>query len=99
MRNGLVWDEPTGIALTVKLLSASFVSTDNYCLGSIDIEVDAYLQVEQDQPTMVEDDGEYFELEYTLHGQRTGPSALFNKLSGIVEKYGLKSDDGLPAGS
>ena len=28
---------PTGVALTVKLLSALFVSTDHYSLGSIDI--------------------------------------------------------------
>ena len=87
---------PTGVASTVKLLSALFVSTDNYCLGSIDIE-DAHLQVEQDEPTIVEVDGKYYELGYTLPSQRTGSSAWFNKLQGIVEKYGLKSDDGLPA--
>ena len=39
----------------------------------------------------------WYELGYTLPGQRTGSSAWFNKLQGIVEKYGLKSDDGLPA--
>ena len=33
---------PAGVVSTVKLLSALFVSTDNYCLGSIDIG-DAYL--------------------------------------------------------
>ena len=87
---------PTGVASTVKLLSALFVSTDSYSLGSIDIG-DAYLQVEQDEPTIVEVDGKWYELGYTLPGQRTGSSAWFNKLQGIVEKYGLKSDDGLPA--
>ena len=87
---------PTGVASTVKLLSALFVSTDNCCFGSIDTG-DAYLQVEQDEPTVVEVDGEYYELGYTLPGQRTGSSAWFNKLQGIVENYGLKSDEGLPA--
>ena len=87
---------PTGVASTVKLLSALFVSTDHYSLGSVDIG-DAYLQVEQDEPTIVEVDGEWYELGYTLPGQRTGSSAWFNKLQGIVEKHGLKSDDGLPA--
>ena len=56
---------PTGVASTVKLLSALFVSTDNYCLGSIDIG-DAYLPVEQDGPTIVEVDGEWYELGYTV---------------------------------
>ena len=87
---------PTGVASTVKLLSALFVSTDHYSLGSVDIG-DAYLHVEQDEPTIVEVDGEWYELGYTLPGQRTGSSAWFNKLQGIVEKHGLKSDDGLPA--
>ena len=87
---------PTGVASTVKLFSALFVSTDNYCFGRIDMG-DACLQVGQDEPTIVEVDGEYYELGYTLPGQRTGSSAWFNKLQGIVEKYGLKSDDGLPA--
>ena len=87
---------PTGVAWTVKLLSALFVSTDHYSLGSIDIG-DAYLQVEQDEPTIVEVDGSRYELGYTLPGQRTGSSAWFNKLQGIVEQHGLKSDDGLPA--
>ena len=41
---------PTGVASTVKVLSALFVSTDHYSLGSIDIG-DAYLQVEQDERT------------------------------------------------
>ena len=45
----------------------------------------------------MEVDGGYYELGYTLPGQRTGSSAWFNKLQGIVEKSGLKSDDGLPA--
>ena len=52
---------PTGVASTVKLLSALFVSTDSYSLGSIDIG-DAYLQVEQDEPTIVEVDGKWYEL-------------------------------------
>ena len=73
-----------------------FVSTDNYCLSSIDIG-DAYLQAEQDEPTIAEVDVEYYELGYTLPGQRAGSSAWFNKLQGIVEKFGLKSDDGLQA--
>ena len=50
----------TGVAI-VKLLSALVVSTDNYCLGSIDIG-DAYLQVEQDELTSVEVDSERYEL-------------------------------------
>ena len=65
---------PTGVASTVKLLSALFVSTDHYSLGSVDIG-DAYLQVEQDEPTIVEVDGEWYELGYTLPGQRAGSSA------------------------
>ena len=87
---------PTGVASTVKLLSALFTSTDGYILGSVDVS-DACLQVEQAEPTVVEIDGEYYELGYILPGQRTGSSAWFNKLQGIVEKYGLKSDEGLPA--
>ena len=69
---------PTGVASTVKLLSALFVSTDHRSLGSVDIG-DACLQVEQDEPTIVEVDGEWCELGYTLPGQRTGSSAWFNK--------------------
>ena len=87
---------PTGVASTVKLLSALFTFTDGYILGSVDVS-DAYLQVEQSEPTVVEIDGSYYELGYTLSGQRTGSSAWFNKLQGIVEKYGLKRDEGLPA--
>ena len=87
---------PTGVASTVKLLSALFTSTDGYILGSVDVS-DAYLQVEQSEPTVVEIDGNYYELGYTLPCQRTGSSAWFNKLQGIVEKHGLKSDEGLPA--
>ena len=80
----------------MKLLSALFTSTDGYILGSVDVS-DAYLQVEQTEPTVVEIDGNYYELGYTLPGQRTGSSAWFNKLQGIVEKHGLKSNEGLPA--
>ena len=81
----------------MKLLSALFVSTENYCLGGIDSDIgDAYLQVEQDEPTIVEFDGEYYKPGHTLPGQRTGSSAWLN-FQGSVEKYGLKSDDGLPA--
>ena len=87
---------PTGVASTVKLLSALFTSTDGYMLGSVDVS-DACLQVEQSEPTVVEIDGNYYELGHTLPGQRTGSSAWFNKLQGIVEKHGLKSDEGLPA--
>ena len=68
---------PTGVASTVKPLSALFVSTDSYCLGSVDIG-DAYLQVEQDEPTIVEVDGEYYELGYTLPGQRARSSGSAN---------------------
>ena len=46
---------------------------------------------------MVEVDGEYYELGFTLPGQRIGSSARFNKLKGYLEEYGMKSDDGLPA--
>ena len=72
------------------------MSTDHYSLGSIDIG-DADLEVEQDESTIVEVDGSWCELGCTLPGQRAGSSAWFNKLQEIVEKYGLKSDDGLPA--
>ena len=87
---------PTGVASTVKLLSALFSSSEGYSLGSIDVG-DAYLMVEQEEPTVVEVDGEYYELGFTLPGQRIGSSAWFNKLKGYLEEYGMKSDDGLPA--
>ena len=87
---------PTGVASTVKLLSAMFVSSNDHILGSIDVG-DAYLMVEQDEPTVVEVDGKYYELGFTLPGQRVGSSAWFNKLKGYLEEYGLKSDEGLPA--
>ena len=86
---------PTGVASTVKLLSALFSSSEGYSLGSIDVG-DAYLMVEQEEPTVVEVDGEYYELGFTLPGQRIGSSAWFNKLKGYLEEYGMKSDDGLP---
>ena len=87
---------PTGVASTVKLLSAMFVSSKDHILGSIDVG-DAYLMVEQEEPTVVEVDGKYYELGFTLPGQRIGSSAWFNKLKGYLEEYGLKSDEGLPA--
>ena len=65
-------------------------------LGSIDVG-DAYLMVEQEEPTVVEVDGEYYELGFTLPGQRIGSSAWFNKLKGYLEEYGMTSDNGLPA--
>eukprot|EP00439_Symbiodinium_sp_Y106_P043658 s5691_g5.t1 len=52
---------PTGVTSTVKLLSALFTSSEGYSLGSIDVG-DAYLMVEQEEPTVVEVDGEYYEL-------------------------------------
>ena len=55
------------------------------------------MMVEQEEPTVVEVDGEYYELGFTLPGQRIGSSAWFNKLKGYLEEYGMKSDDGLPA--
>ena len=87
---------PTGVASTVKLLSALFSSSEGYSLGSIDVG-DAYLMAEPEEPTVVEVDGEYYELGFTLPGQRIGSSAWFNKLKGYLEEYGMKSDDGLPA--
>ena len=78
------------------LLSALFSSSEGYSLGSIDVG-DAYLIVEQEEPTVVEVDGEYYELGFTLPGQRIGSSAWSNKLKGYLEEYGMKSDDGLPA--
>ena len=87
---------PTGVASTVKLLSGLFVSSDGYTLGSIDVG-DAYLMGEQDEPTVVEVGGRYYQLGYTLPGQRIGSSAWFGKLKGYLEEFGLKSDDGLPA--
>eukprot|EP00439_Symbiodinium_sp_Y106_P028956 s8096_g3.t1 len=85
-----------GVASTVKLLSALFTSSEGYSLGSIDVG-DAYLLVEQEEPTVVEVDGEYYELGFTLPGQRIGSSAWFNKLKGYLEEYGMTSDNGLPA--
>ena len=87
---------PTGVASTVKLLSALFTSSEGYSLGSIDAG-DAYLTVEQEGPTVVEVHGEYYELGFTLPGQRIGSSARFNKLKGYLEEFGMKSDEGLPA--
>ena len=46
--------------------------------------------VEQEEPTVVEVDGEYYELEFTLPGQRIGSSAWFNKLKGSLEEFGMK---------
>ena len=87
---------PTGVASTVKLLSALFTSSEGYSLGNIDAG-DAYLTVEQEGPTVVEVHGEYYELGFTLPGQRIGSSARFNKLKGYLEEFGMKSDEGLPA--
>ena len=87
---------PTGVASTVKLLSALFTSSEGYSLGSIDVG-DAYLMVEQEETTVVEVDGEYYELGFTLPGQRIGSSAWCNKLKGYLEEYGMTSDNGLPA--
>ena len=56
---------PTGVASTVKLLSALFSSSEGYSLGSIDVG-DAYLMVEQEEPTVVEVDGEYYELGFYI---------------------------------
>ena len=87
---------PTGVASTVKLLSALFTSSEGYSLGSIDVG-DAYLMVEQEEPTGLEVDGEYYELGFTFPGQRIESGAWFNKLKGYLEEFGLKSDEGLPA--
>ncbi|CAE7257883.1 unnamed protein product [Symbiodinium microadriaticum] len=73
-----------------------FVSPDGYSLGSIDVG-DAYLMVEQEEPTVVEVDGKYYVLGFTLAGQTIGSSAWFNKLKGYLEEFGLRSDEGLPA--
>ena len=80
----------------MKLLSGLFVSSEGYTLGSTDVG-DAYLIVEQDEPTVVEVDGRYYQLGFTLPGQRIESSAWFGKLKGYLEEFGLKSDDGLPA--
>ena len=87
---------PTGVASTVKLLSALFVSSERYSLGSIDVG-DAYLMVEQDEPTIVDVDAQLYELGYTLPSQRRGSAAWYNKLAGYLSEYGLKADEGLPA--
>ena len=87
---------PTVVASTVKLLSALFTSSEGYSLGSIDVGV-ACLMVEQEEPTVVEVDGEYYELGITLPGQRIGSSAWFSKLKGYLEEFRMKSDEGLPA--
>ena len=44
------------------------------------------MMVEQEEPTMVEVDGKYCELGFTLPGQRIGSSAWFNveRISGRV---------------
>ena len=83
---------PTGVASTVKLLSAMFVSSNDRILGSIDVG-DAYLMVEQEEPTVVEVDGKYYELGFTLPGQRIGSSAWFNKLKGYLEEYGYATKE------
>ena len=69
-----ILSSPTGVASTVKLLSAFFKSSEGYSPGSINVR-DAYLVVEQEEPTVVEVDGEYYELGFTLPGQRIGSSA------------------------
>ena len=67
-----------------------FVSFERYTLESIDVG-DAYLMVEQEEPTVVEVDGKHYELEFTLPRQRIGSSAWFNKLKGYLEEFGLTS--------
>ena len=62
---------PTRVASTVKLLSVLFTSSDGYTLGSTYVG-DAYLMVEQDEPTVVEVDGRYYELRFPLPGKQMG---------------------------
>ena len=60
--------------LREKAGKTQFVSTEGYSLGSIDVS-DAYLQVEQVEPTIVTVGNEDFELGFTLPGQSIGSSA------------------------
>ena len=59
---------PTSIGSTVKLLAAMNNAHHNYTITAIDIS-DACLQVEQLEPTVVEVDGQWYELGFTLPGQ------------------------------
>ena len=52
---------------------------------------------EQDETIVVEVDGKYNRLGFTVPARRVGSSAWFNNLQGILEKYGLTSDNGLLA--
>ncbi|CAE7494292.1 unnamed protein product, partial [Symbiodinium sp. KB8] len=54
-----------------------FVSSDGYTLGSIDVG-DAYLMVEQDEPTVVEVDGRYLE-EFGLKSDDGLPALFFKR--------------------
>ena len=63
---------------------------------SIDIS-DAYLQVPQKEYTVVSFGGKWYQLAYTLPGQRTGSSDWFDFLKEILVEEGMESDVGLPS--
>ena len=87
---------PTSIASSVKLLSSLCVSSPGYQMVSIDIS-DAYLQVPQKEYTVVSFGGKWYQLAYTLPGQRTGSSDWFDFLKEILVEEGMESDVGLPS--
>ena len=78
---------------TINLLSSLFVAAEGCFLGSIVVD-DAFLQVEQEQPTVVKVDSEYYQLGYTLPGHGAGRAAWHNKSQKIVR---LKSKESLAA--
>ncbi|CAE7286480.1 unnamed protein product [Symbiodinium sp. CCMP2592] len=87
---------PTSIGSSIKLLSALCASSRDYEMISIDIS-DAYLQVPQKEYTVVSLGGKWYQLQYTLPGQRTGSSDWFEHLREILEKEKMVSDVGLPS--
>ena len=87
---------PTSIASSVKLLSSLCVSSPDYQMVSIDIS-DAYLQVPQKEYTVVSFGGKWYQLAYTLPGQRTGSRDWFDFLKEILVEEGMESDVGLPS--
>ena len=56
-----------------------------YSLGSIDVG-DAYLMVEQEEPTVVEVDGAYYELGFTLSGSEDWIKRMVQQVERIPER-------------
>ena len=70
---------PIAASLYNQPLPSLIVAAEGCFLGGIDIG-DAFLQVEQEKPTVLKVDRKYHELGYTLPGQGRGTTAWFNKL-------------------